>query len=40
MELLDNEEIMDEELDIAIYAGEFDNPLPDDDFLTSYNEQY
>jgi hypothetical protein len=38
VELLDNKEIMDEELDMAIRAGEFDNPLPNDDFLTSYNE--
>jgi hypothetical protein len=38
MELLDNEEMMDEELDMAIRAGEFDNPLPNDDFSTSYNE--
>ena len=31
---------MDEELDTAIRAGEFDNPLPNDDFSTSYNEQH
>ena len=40
VELLDNKEIMDEELDTAIRAGEFDNPLPNDDFSTSYNEQH
>jgi hypothetical protein len=40
MELLDNKEIMDEELDTAIHAGEFDNPLPNNDFSTSYNEQH
>jgi hypothetical protein len=40
IELLDNEEMIDEELDMAIRVGEFDNPLPDDDFLTSYNEQH
>jgi hypothetical protein len=31
---------MDEELDMAIYIGEFNNPLPNDDFSTSYNEQH
>jgi hypothetical protein len=31
---------MDKELDIAIYIGEFDNPLSNDDFSTSYNEQH
>jgi hypothetical protein len=38
MELLNNEEIMDKELDTAIRAGEFNNPLPNDDFSTSYNK--